>query len=146
MNFKSYYKGILKDLPENEYFWKSNTVALTVKELMEARSLIFELQQKGLPSSKIISKLQDWNAKLVERYRAERVFWTETKRRESAQVADAGEELKIDNYRVILSPNACDVCKKISQNGKRIYDSNDIADAKEIPPYHPNCYCVLIPK
>ncbi len=136
----------MNDLPENEMFWKSSTTALTIKELQEAQKLIFDLQAKGLPSSKIIAKLQLWNTKLTEKYRAERVFFTEVKRKESQQVADAGEKLDLDKYRVILSPHACPICRKISNDGKRIYDANDIADAKEIPPYHPNCYCILIPK
>lgn len=142
--FKKYWK--LNNKLQNDYFIKSSNKALTEKELKEIQQFIFELQQKGLPSSKIIAKLQEYNAKLTEKYRAERVFWTEVKRRESNQIAEAGENLELDEYRIILSPHACDKCKKISKNGNRIYTSKEIADAEEIPPYHPNCYCILVPK
>jgi DNA-binding transcriptional MerR regulator len=142
--FTRYYKGILFN--EQEYFFtKSSNEALTIQELKDAQKLIRELQQKGLPSAKIIAKLQDWNAKLTEKYRAERVFFTEVKREESQQIAEAGENLELDKYRVILSPHACEKCIDISKNGKRIYNQDEIADSKEIPPYHPNCYCALIP-
>jgi hypothetical protein len=145
MKFTKYWNLITSDTPENSFFWKSTSAALTEDELVAIQNYIYKLQDKGLPSGKIIAKLQEYNSKLTEKYRAERVFWTEVKRRESAQVAEAGDNLELEKYRVILSPHACDKCRAISKNGTRIWDSNEIADAKDIPPFHPNCYCALIP-
>jgi len=141
MKFNSVYKGILYG-EQNEMFWKSSS-ALTEKELREVQNFIFELQQKGLPSAKIIAKIQEYNSKLTEKYRAERVFWTEVKRRESKQVVDVGEELEIEKFRVILSPHACNKCIKMFK-GKTL-TSKQIADGKDVPPAHPNCYCAILP-
>jgi SPP1 gp7 family putative phage head morphogenesis protein len=143
--FKKYWK--LNNKLQNDYFIKSSNKALTEKELKEIQQFIFELQQKGLPSSKIIAKLQEYNTKLTEKYRAERVFWTEVKRRESNQVVEAGENLELDEYRWILSPHACKICRKVSNNGKRIFTAKEVADG-QVPPAitHPNCYCILVPK
>lgn len=134
-------------MSQDEYMIKSSQEALTEKEIKQAQQLIHDMQAKGFPANKIIAKLQRLNTKLVEKYRAERVFWTENKQRESNIIAEAGEELGIDEYRVILSPNACHKCRSVFNNGKRILTSKEIADG-QVPPAitHPNCYCSLIPK
>jgi hypothetical protein len=129
-----------------EIFTKSES--LTKKELVEVQQMIYELQQKGYNSSKIIKALQQVNKKLAEKWRAERTYWTEVKRQETDKIKEAGDALDIKEYYVILSPNACDICKKKSENGRKVFKGTDLQKDGygHIPPFHPNCYCILVPK
>lgn len=120
---------------------------LTKSELADMQGIIARLQKRGLPSSKIITALQKANAKLSERWKAERVFWTETKRDDTEKVGEAAQELDISKYRVILSPNACKVCIGKTNNGNKVFKTTDLEKSGygHVPPFHPNCYCILIP-
>lgn len=121
---------------------------LSAFELKKVQTLIASLQKKGLPAAKIISKLQSMNKKLAIRWKAQRAFWTQVKQDDTAIVANASQELGIDKFRVILSPNACKICKQKTNDGSRIFKSEDIEKSGfgHIPPFHPNCYCILVPK
>lgn len=138
--FRQYWRAM-----QTEDFAKSRK--LTYSELVEVQATIAQLQKKGLPSSKIISALQKRQPKLSERYKAERAYWTEVKRGDTNLVAEAGEELEVKNYRVILSPNACKTCREKTDNGDRVFKSSDLEKAGfgHVPPFHPNCFCILIP-
>lgn len=130
----------------DEEFHKSE--ALTDKELVDIRAYIKALQSKGSMAKNTITHLQHFNKKLSELWKAERVYYTEIKRKDTKEIGVAGEELGIDKYRVILSPHACDTCEKQSNYGKKKYDNTDIQKTGygHIPPYHPNCYCCLLPE
>jgi hypothetical protein len=136
-------------------FWKANNdleifekkASLTKSEIIEIQDKISQLQKKGYPSSKIITALQKFNSKLVDRWKAERAYWTEVKSIDSQIVGDAGDDLGISKYKVILSPNACEICRNKSEDGRKIFKSTDIEKSGygHVPPFHPNCYCILIP-
>jgi len=136
-------------------YWKMNMHGvmpfekerLTKAELIAVQDTISKLQSKGYTSTKIITALQKMNAKLSERWKAERAYWTESKREDTTLVADAGDDLGIDKYKVILSPNACKICREKTANGGKIFKTSDIEKAGygHIPPFHPSCYCILIP-
>jgi len=121
--------------------------SLTKTELIEIQNTIAALQKKGLPSSKIIIALQKQNKKLAKRWMAERAFWTEVKAQDTSKVGEIGEEIGFEHYKVILSPNACEICRKKTDNGRKIFTQKDIAKSGygEFVPWHPNCYCVAIP-
>ena len=121
--------------------------SLTKAELLDIQDTIYRLQKKGLPSTKIIEALQKQNKKIAQRWKAERAFWTESKKFDTQKVGEAGEELEIVKYKVILSPHACEKCRGKSENGRKIFKNSDIAKAEygHVPPFHPNCYCILIP-
>lgn len=120
---------------------------LTKAELLAIQNLIAKMQSRGVMSSRIITALQKSNRKLAERWKAERAYWTEVKRSDTSLVGDAGDHLDIDKYRVILSPHACEVCRGKTRNGSRVFKSTDLEKAGygHVPPFHPNCYCILIP-
>lgn len=141
MNFKSFWKIQF----HGESFEKDR---LSTIELKKVQDVIFELQKKGLPSSKIITELQRVNKKLSERWKAERAFWTEVKRDDTYGVADASDDLGVDKYQVILSPNACRLCRKKTEQGKKVFKGMDLEKSGygHVPPFHPNCYCILIPE
>lgn len=128
-----------------EPFEKAERLSKT--ELIEIQRTIAKLQEKGYPSSKIITALQKANAKLSERWKAERAYFTEVKREDTQKVGEAGGYLDITKYRVILSPNACETCRGKSNNGTKIFKTADLEKAGygHIPPFHPNCFCILIP-
>jgi hypothetical protein len=138
-------------------FWKiqndyeksfSGDKALSVNELKKVQQIIKTLQDKGLPSSKIIVALQQEVSKLSEKYKAERAYWTEVKRDDTKTVGELGEDLGISKYQVILSPSACKICRNKTENGKKIFKNSDIAKSGwgHVPPFHPGCYCIIIPK
>ena len=122
--------------------------ALTQKELAAARELIVECENKKMLSSQIVRKLQESFPELSEKYRAETVYWTESKRKETNIIAHSSEELddKV-TYKVVPSPAACDVCRKKSGNGNFVFKKDEVFGEKAsmVLPFHPNCYCILIP-
>jgi hypothetical protein len=131
-------------------FWKLNgntDVALTEKEIVEVQNKIHDLQKQGYPSSVIIKNLQNYNAKLTEKWKAARAYWTEVKHQDTELVGDIGEDLGISKYKVILSPHACAICKSKTSGGRKIFSYKDIQKSGEggSPPFHPNCYCIVFP-
>lgn len=141
MNFREYWK-------KQNLGLEFEKARLNKTELQSVHNRIANLQKKGWPSSKIISAIQKMNSKLSERWKAERVYWTEVKRDDTTIVGDAGDDLGIDKYTVILSPNACKTCIKKSDNGRKIFKTSDITKGGygHVPPFHPNCYCILVPR
>lgn len=129
-----------------DYFLKSKN-KLTEKELRDIQNTIRDMQKRGSNASSIIKYLQDHNAKLTEKYKAERAFYTELKRLDTQQVKTSGKYLDLDQYKVILSPHACEECVDKTENGRKIFKSSDLKKTGygHYPPFHPNCYCVLIP-
>ena len=140
--FREYYKSLY--LTDNEFYKAS----LTEKEIIDIRRYIKALQEKGATSKIIISHIRKFTPKLQELWKAERVYYTEIKREDTKIVGDAGKELEIKSYRVVLSPNACAECHKKTSNGTKVFKNSDIQKAGygHVPPFHPNCYCVLLPK
>ena len=130
---------------ESQNFEKGE--ALTKSELAEAKAMIQGYQKRGLISSKIISKLQERIPKLSEEYKASRAYWTIVKEIDTEVVAEASDNLGIDTYKVILSPHPCQICIDKTQNGGKIFKHNEVEKAGygHAPPFHPNCYCILIP-
>jgi hypothetical protein len=136
-------------------FWKKINMGQSIQkserlsrdELVKVQQTIATLQRRGIPSSKIINKLQQEHEKLREHWKAERAYWTEVKRDDTKLVGRASDDLEIDKFRVILSPHACPICIKKTDNGGKIFKSNDITKSGygHVPPFHPNCYCIIIP-
>lgn len=141
MRFQDYWRAL-----NGQEFEKAQK--LSKAELLDVQSTISRLQKKGLPSSQIITALQKANGKLSERWKAERAYWTEVKKDDTEVVGDAGEDIGISKYKVILSPNACKTCIEKSDNGQKIFKNTDIQKSGygHVPPFHPNCYCILIPQ
>lgn len=125
----------------------SKSQALTKHELMEVQRTIASMQKRSLPAEKIIAALQKEQNKLREKWKAERAYYTEVKRQDTNKVGEAGEELDFDKYRVILSPHACKTCREKTENGRKMFKSSDLEKSGygHIPPFHPNCYCILLP-
>lgn len=120
---------------------------LSKSEIEFVRSVIGEKQRKGWISSKIIKYLQKTVPKLNEEWKASRAYWTETKHEDTQLIAQAGDDLEIEDYKVILSPDACELCRKKTHNGGKIFKSSEVQKAGfgHVPPFHPSCYCILIP-
>lgn len=128
-----------------EYFTKAKR--LNQQEIRAVNETIVRMQKRNVPSSQIITALQKQQPKLSERYKAERAYWTAVKTDDTQKVALAAEELDFDKYRVILSPNACHECIHKTNDGRKIFKNTDIAKSGygHVPPFHPNCYCIMIP-
>lgn len=138
MNFKDFWKI------QGGYVIEK--AALTASELKSVQKTIAELQAKRLPSSKIIAHLQTINKKLAEQWKAERAYWTEVKRSESDSIKSAGDDLDVEKYRIILSPNPCPICKAFADGGRRRFTMRQLVyKGREAPPVHPNCFCILLP-
>lgn len=131
---------------EFQMFWKSSNDPLTEEELSKIRTIVRDLEGKKKTSSYIIAVLQRTFPKLSEKWRAERAYWTEVKAMESKEVESEAKELDLQKFIIIPSPNACDVCLKVSGKGKKVFTSKDLYyNGRDIPPIHPNCFCVLLP-
>ena len=144
MNFKTFWKSVLN----NEEIILKSSDRLTKGELIDVQNTIHKLQGQGKSASSIIKYLQDHNKKLVEKYKAERAFWTEVKRMDSEDIIDASEDLDLEEFKVILSPHACDICTKKTRNGTKVFKNSEITKDGygHVPPFHPSCYCILIPR
>jgi len=126
---------------------KSATDALTEKELADVQWFIEHQRNRGETSSAIIKKLQKFNHKLSNLFNAERAFWTEVKRAESVEVLQLAAKVGIKEYKVILSPSACELCSQKTEHGEKVFSTREMYKSGygHIPPFHPNCYCIAIP-
>lgn len=128
-------------------FWKSQYVrkALTQGDLSSIRGKIGRMEGKGKPAKAIISALQS-KPEIKDRWKAERAYWTETKKLETNSILQSAEDLDITKFKIIPSPSACPLCLKVSGDGEKVFDRGDLLfKGNQIPPVHPNCYCILIP-
>lgn len=129
-------------------FWTNFTrieKKLTNAQINEVQEIIDRLEAKKIPSSKIITVLQQKFSELSERYAAERAYWTESKKKETEIIFDNAEDLKLKTFRIINTPGACKKCREVSGHGDKRFKSADIQkDGKTIVPIHPNCYCLLL--
>jgi hypothetical protein len=122
-------------------FWKDQFYkSLNIKTLRKIREIIIEMEADRIPSREIISYLQENFSELSELWKAERAYWTEVKKLESNNILNDAEDLGIQKFRIVPSPNACPLCKKVSGNGKRIFTKKEIDG---VLPIHPNCYCTM---
>ncbi len=135
-DFKEYWKK-----QNTDAFTFEKAEALSLKELEEVRSLIAEKQNRGWISSKIITELQKQFEKLSEKWKAERAYWTEVKKQDTEVIAEAGDELEIQKYKVLLSPHPCEICIQKTDNGEKIFTQEDVNKTGygEFVPWHPNC-------
>lgn len=142
MSFKQWWKSTIHGESPFE-----KVERLSKSEIQAVQSVIVRLQEQGLPSSEIITRLQAITPKLSERWKAERAYWTEVKRDDTDKVGDAGDYLGIEQYKTILSPHPCPICVSKTNNGARIFKSSEVSKSGygHVPPFHPNCYCILIP-
>jgi hypothetical protein len=138
VDFKKYWNIIQKGEVDEK---------LTKEELLDLQDIVYDLQQKHKPASAIITYLQNWNQKLADRYKAERAFVTEMKRVDTSMVMEDAKQEGVNKFKCLISPNACKICRQKTENGNRIFDSATLNKSGEghKPPFHPNCYCVIVP-
>lgn len=120
--------------------------SLTLNQLSDIRNDIESWERLGLTSSKIIDRLSRKYPPIKEKWKAERAYWTETKKLESRSIEEDSVEQGDKKFHIIPSPNACKLCLKVSGNGRKVFTMTDLEyQGHGIPPIHPNCYCVLVP-
>lgn len=119
---------------------------LSDSEISQARSLIALYNKRRKTATQIIKALARKFGKL-SMPDAARVYWTETKRDDTNAVLDLGEQVGFTTFKVILSPSACTVCRKKTNDGTRIFKASELSKSGHghKPPFHPNCYCILVP-
>lgn len=126
----------------------SEDTKLTEKEVVEVQDIIARMQSEGKEAFRIIKYLQQWNSKLSEYWKAKRAFETEDKRINTASTVVSSRDEGDYKFKCLLSPNACPICIKKTNDGQKTFDARQINKDGwgHVPPFHPNCYCVLIPK
>jgi len=120
--------------------------ALNQKELDRIRDKMDLWDDKNVPYSVKVDRVKRLSPKLKEQYRAEQVIRTEDKRLETEKIKEDAEELDIDRFTILTQPTECDVCQARSQNGTKIYTQSELDKLGGGPPWHPNCYCLLVPE
>lgn len=140
MSFKSFWKTKPFDLPTFEKAEK-----LSRDELVKVRELISTYQARNWRSSQIIEKIQ--GVLQIDQYRAQRVYDTEVKRRDVVATRELGKQVGFTKYGVVISPNACALCRRKTDNGAKIFSDADIHKTGygQFVPWHPNCFCIAIP-
>lgn len=147
MKFSNFWKTLNTPQEQLTEYVRKSSDKLTVKEIKELQGIIDEMQAKGKASSQIISYIQKWNEKLADRYKAVRAFETEAKRLDTNNTINAAVSQDTDTFKVMLSPNACPVCREKTQEGNKVFTVKDLQKAGfgHKPPFHPHCYCLLLP-
>lgn len=114
-------------------------------DITEARGLIAFYNKRRYTATVTIKALMRKFS--LDKSAAARVYWTETKRDDTDAVIDLGKEIGFTKYKVILSPSACKICRKKTNDGARIFKASELNKSGEghKPPFHPNCYCILVP-
>ncbi len=140
MGFKDYWVSHPFALPR---FSKDDK--LSKAQLEQARNIIKTYQAKGWSASKIKAQIQKELG--IDEYRAARVFDTEVKRNDVAATHEVGNQIGFTEYKTILSPNACALCRRKSDNGNKVFSDKDIHKTGygQMVPWHPNCFCILYP-
>lgn len=147
-NFDLFWKA--QNEPEalmQKHIGKSSS-KLTRKELKELQDIVDRMQGDKKSSSQIIKYLQKWNSKLAEKYQAERALSTESKRLDTSNTINAAKYLDTDKFKCLLSPNACPICRKKTEDGNKVFTTKELQKDGfgHKPPFHPNCYCILLPQ
>ena len=142
MDFKEFWKSHPFVIPRLE-----KEEAMSDNELTEARALIALYNKKRKPAFLTIKALRRKFGKLATQSDAARVYWTETKKADVQATHELGKEIGFTKYRTILSPNACPLCRRKSENGTKIFSNADLAKSGygEFVPWHPQCYCIVVP-
>jgi len=79
----------------------------------------------------------------LEEFEVKRIASTETAWAANQGSLEAGRELGIDKFEVLLDPDACEICQGAYGDGE-VMSEKDLAGVGE-PPLHPNCQCVIEP-
>jgi hypothetical protein len=140
MNYSDWHKQNPFNIPRIEKADK-----MSESEITEARALIAQYNKRHKTATQTIDALMRKFA--VTQPAAARVFWTETKKSDTAATLKLGAEIGFSKYQVILSPSACKVCVKKTDNGKKIFSDKEVHKTGhgEFVPFHPNCYCICVP-
>lgn len=140
MNFTDFWKQHQYELPKFEKARK-----LSQDELTKARALIKSYQSKGVIASKAIKRLaKDMG---IPDDHASMVYYTEVKRNDVVATRQLGKKIGFEKYKVILSPNACKVCKQKTNEGRKVFTQAEVQKGGygNMVPWHPNCFCIVLP-
>lgn len=140
MNFKQWHEEHPFNIPRVE-----KADSLSEGELTEARGMIALYNKRRRTATQTIGALM--RKFKIDQPGAARVYWTETKRADTDAILDIGKEIGFSKYKVVLSPSACPVCVRKTDDGKKIFKAAELNKSGHghKPPFHPNCYCILIP-
>jgi hypothetical protein len=119
---------------------------LSRDELTKAREIIRSSNGRSVPAYETIGKISRELG--IAQWRAQRVYDTESKRSAVVATRQLGKDIGFSEYSVILSPNACHRCKKMTENGRKIFTQKEITKGGYgwFVPFHPNCYCIVVPE
>jgi SPP1 gp7 family putative phage head morphogenesis protein len=113
---------------------------LSGRELKTIRGKIERLQDAGVKPKKIVGVVEGQSKKLDEKWKAERVYRTETKKLETEKVLEASNKFKIKHFKIFAEKGACESCRKLEG---RVYSQKDIEKVGTVP-HHPQCRCSVV--
>jgi hypothetical protein len=111
---------------------------------------IQEQADKGLPMDEISDEALDKFSLPLEEFEVQRIAATETSWAANQGSLEAGRELGINKYEVLLDVDACEECqdayaKANGEDGQGdVFTEDELNDVGE-PPHHPNCRCIIEP-
>lgn len=119
--------------------------SLSDSELTEARGMIALYNKRRRTATQTINAIM--RKFKIDQPGAARVYWTETKRDDTNAILDIGKEIGFTTFKVILSPSACAVCRRKTDGGTKVFKAAELNKSGHghKPPFHPNCYCILVP-
>lgn len=113
-------------------------------------SYIQDQADQGLPMNEIADDAMEKFALPLEDYEVQRIAATETSWAANQGSLEAGRELGIDQYEILLDPEACPECEDAYAKDGGAEGQGDVFTEKELedvgePPHHPNCRCEVEP-
>lgn len=132
--------GIYSKLKE-----RGTNMIKTIAANKQARLLNFIENEadQGKPMSEISDAALEKFSLPLEEYEVSRIAKTETAWAANQGSIEAGQELGIEKYEVLLDPDACEDCQDAYGDGDVM--SRDELEAAGDPPLHPNCECSVEP-
>ena len=98
---------------------------------------------QGKPMKEVSQNALEKFSLPLEKYEVDRIAKTETAWAANQGSMEAGKELGIDKFEVLLDPDACDICQD-AYGTEEVMDEDEL-DSEGVPPLHPNCQCVVEP-
>lgn len=122
-------------------FWKK----LNSRDISNVRQQVDVLESKGKGEKAIIRNLRK-RPGLKEEWQAKRAYETESKRLESMEAKKKADYMGMKKFYVVLNKDACDECRRLTDNGKKVFTNRQIGKGTDLlVPHHPNCRCTLSP-
>jgi hypothetical protein len=141
-------KKVEKSIERNKIYTKlkergTNMIKIVAANKQERLLNYIENEaDQGKPMSEISDNAMEKFSLPLEEFEVKRIAKTETAWAANQGSIEAGQELGVEKFEVLLDADACDDCQNAYAD--QLLSRDDLEDAGD-PPLHPNCECSVEP-